>query len=32
MCCNPFLAREIEPRRFQIIAGERRWRAAQAAG
>ena len=29
---QPLLAREIEPRRFQIIAGERRWRAAQAAG
>lgn len=29
---QPILVREIEEERFEIIAGERRWRAAQLAG
>jgi ParB family chromosome partitioning protein len=29
---QPILAREIAPERFEIIAGERRWRASQIAG
>ena len=28
----PILAREVGPERFEIIAGERRWRASQLAG
>jgi ParB family chromosome partitioning protein len=29
---QPILVREIAPEKFEIIAGERRWRAAQMAG
>lgn len=29
---QPIVAREIEPGRFEIVAGERRWRASQLAG
>ncbi len=29
---QPLLVREMEPHRYQIIVGERRWRAAQVAG
>lgn len=29
---QPILVRQIAPERFEIIAGERRWRAAQLAG
>ena len=29
---QPILVREIAPQKFEIIAGERRWRAAQIAG
>ncbi|MDE5832081.1 MAG: ParB/RepB/Spo0J family partition protein [Desulfovibrio sp.] len=29
---QPIIARPIEPGRFQIVAGERRWRAAELAG
>jgi ParB family chromosome partitioning protein len=29
---QPILARQMAPERFEIIAGERRWRAAQLAG
>jgi len=29
---QPILVRKVENRRFEIIAGERRWRAAQIAG
>lgn len=29
---QPILVREIDPENFQIVAGERRWRAAQKAG
>ncbi len=29
---QPLLVRQIEPNRFEILAGERRWRAAQLAG
>jgi ParB family chromosome partitioning protein len=29
---QPILARQVAPERFEIIAGERRWRAAQLAG
>jgi ParB family chromosome partitioning protein len=29
---QPIVAREVEGERFEIIAGERRWRAAQLAG
>jgi len=29
---QPILARQVSPERFEIIAGERRWRAAQLAG
>ncbi|MFC3053679.1 ParB/RepB/Spo0J family partition protein [Kordiimonas pumila] len=29
---QPILVREIGPEKFQIVAGERRWRAAQRAG
>lgn len=29
---QPILARQIAPGRFEIVAGERRWRAAQIAG
>ncbi|EED36409.1 chromosome partitioning protein Spo0J [Luminiphilus syltensis NOR5-1B] len=29
---QPIVARALEPGRFEIIAGERRWRAAQLAG
>src|SRR6266545_206223 len=29
---QPILARRLGPARYQIIAGERRWRAAQLAG
>ena len=29
---QPILVREISPEKFQIVAGERRWRAAQKAG
>ena len=29
---QPILVREIAPERYEIIAGERRWRAAQRAG
>jgi ParB family transcriptional regulator, chromosome partitioning protein len=29
---QPLIAREIEPAQYEIIAGERRWRAAQLAG
>lgn len=29
---QPILVREIAPERFEIIAGERRWRASQLAG
>src|SRR5918993_3132431 len=29
---QPIIARRLEGNRFQIIAGERRWRAAQRAG
>ncbi|MCJ9429877.1 ParB/RepB/Spo0J family partition protein [Kordiimonas marina] len=29
---QPILVREVGPERYQIVAGERRWRAAQKAG
>ncbi len=29
---QPILVREISPQKFELIAGERRWRAAQRAG
>ncbi len=29
---QPIVVREVEPERFQLIMGERRWRAAQRAG
>lgn len=29
---QPIVARELEPGRFEIVAGERRWRASQLAG
>ena len=29
---QPIVARELEPGRFEIVAGERRWRASQQAG
>lgn len=29
---QPVLVRQIEPQRFELIAGERRWRASQLAG
>ena len=29
---QPILVRQIEPKRFELIAGERRWRASQLAG
>lgn len=29
---QPLLVRQIDPDRYQLIAGERRWRAARAAG
>lgn len=29
---QPILVRELEPEKFQIVAGERRWRACQKAG
>ncbi len=29
---QPILVRELAPEKFQIVAGERRWRAAQKAG
>lgn len=29
---QPIVVRELDPNRFEIIAGERRWRAAQLAG
>lgn len=29
---QPILVRQVSPERFEIIAGERRWRAAQLAG
>jgi len=29
---QPIVVRRVEPEQYQIIAGERRWRAAQAAG
>jgi ParB family chromosome partitioning protein len=29
---QPILVRPVEPGRYEIVAGERRWRAAQAAG
>ncbi|WP_417449107.1 ParB/RepB/Spo0J family partition protein [Kordiimonas sp.] len=29
---QPILVRELAPNKFQIVAGERRWRAAQKAG
>ena len=29
---QPIVARELEPGRFEIVAGERRWRASQEAG
>ncbi|MFC4346642.1 ParB/RepB/Spo0J family partition protein [Kordiimonas lipolytica] len=29
---QPILVRELQPEKYQIVAGERRWRAAQKAG
>ena len=31
-CCSPILVRELPDDRFELIAGERRWRAAKRAG